>query len=119
MTDYLARHAGFAFRPCPHQADYRPDLPGAASGMRALEPPEFDGRLLGAESARIAGPIRELMLFGGVMVTRGAAARLLRAGRSIDGTARAVRLAARLAADRLRWGRGTRLVLGNALVARL
>jgi succinate dehydrogenase/fumarate reductase flavoprotein subunit len=59
------------------------------------------------------------MLFGGMMVTRGEAARLLRAGRSLDGTLLGARLALRFLADRLRHPRGTRLVLGNALVARL
>jgi len=60
-----------------------------------------------------------LLLFGGMMVTRGEAARLVRAGRSIDGTLLAARLLPRYLIDRLRYPRGTRLVLGNALVARL
>ena len=119
MIACLAMHAGFAFRPYPVHPDYRQDLPGAASGERPLEPPEFDGRLLGAEFARVGWPIPELMLFGGMMVTRGEASRLLRAGRSLDGTLLAVRLVLRFLADRLRYPRGTRLVLGNALVARL
>lgn len=119
MLAYLAKHAGFAFRPYPFHPDYRQDLPGAALGQRPLEPPEFDGRLLGAEFARVAWPLRELMLFGGMMVTRGEAVRLLRAGRSLDGTLLGARLVLRYLADRLRYPRGTRLVLGNALVARL
>src|SRR5215831_11633961 len=86
---------------------------------RPLEPPEFDGRLLGDEFARIGWPIPELTLFGRLMVTRGEAARLLRAGRSVDGTLLAARLLLRYIADRLRYPRGTRLVLGNALIARL
>jgi succinate dehydrogenase/fumarate reductase flavoprotein subunit len=119
MIACLEQHAGFAFRPYPAHPDYRQELPGAARGRRPLEPPEFDGRLLGAEFARVARPLRELMLFDGMMVTRGEAARLLRAGRSLDGTLLGARLVLRLLADRLRYPRGTRLVLGNALVARL
>ena len=119
MIACLEKHVGFAFRPYPEHPDYRQDLPGAASGQRPLEPPEFDGRLLGEEFARVGWPIPELMLFGGMMVTRGEAARLLRAGRSLDGTLLGVRLVLRFLADRLRYRRGTRLVLGNALVARL
>jgi succinate dehydrogenase/fumarate reductase flavoprotein subunit len=119
MVAYLKKHAGFAFRPYPAHPDYRQDIPGAALGQRPLEPPEFDGRLLGAEFARVGWPIRELMLLGGMMVTRGEAARLLRAGRSVDGTLLGARLVLRFLADRLRYPRGTRLVLGNALVARL
>ena len=41
------------------------------------------------------------------------------AGRSLDGTLLGARLVLRFLADRLRYPRGTRLVLGNALVARL
>jgi succinate dehydrogenase/fumarate reductase flavoprotein subunit len=119
MIACLEQHAGFVFRPYPAHPDYRQDLPGAASGVRPLEPPEFDGRLLGDEFARVGWPLPELMLFGGLMVTRGEAARLLRAGRSIDGTTLGARLVLRFLADRLRHRRGTRLVLGNALVARL
>jgi succinate dehydrogenase/fumarate reductase flavoprotein subunit len=119
MIACLEKHAGFSFRPYPAHPDYRQDLPGAASGQRPLEPPEFDGRLLGTEFDRVGWPLRELMLFGGMMVTRGEAARLLRAGRSIDGTLLGARLVLRFLADRLRHPRGTRLVLGNALVARL
>jgi succinate dehydrogenase/fumarate reductase flavoprotein subunit len=119
MIAFLARHAGFAFRRYARQPDYRQDLPGAAGGMRPLEPPEFDGRVLGEEFERIGSPLPELMLFGGMMVTRSEAALLLRAGRSLGGTLLGARLVARYLADRLRYRRGTRLVLGNALVARL
>ena len=119
MIAFLEKHAGFVFRPYPEHPDYRQDLPGAASGMRPLEPPEFDGRLLGDAFLRVGWPLPELMLFGGMMVTRGEAARLLRAGRSVDGTLLGARLVLRYLADRLRYPRGTRLVLGNALVARL
>jgi succinate dehydrogenase/fumarate reductase flavoprotein subunit len=119
MIACLEKHAGFVFRPYPAHPDYRQDLPGAASGERPLEPPEFDGRLLGDAFTHVGWPIPELMLFGAMMVTRGEAARLLRAGRSVDGTLLGARLVLRFLADRLRYARGTRLVLGNALVARL
>lgn len=119
MIAHLEKHAGFLFRRYARQPDYRQDLPGAAGGMRPLEPPEFDGRQLGDEFERIGWPLPELMLFGGMMVTRAEAATLLRAGRSLKGTLLAARLVQRYLADRLRYRRGTRLVLGNALVARL
>ena len=53
------------------------------------------------------------------MVTRQEAARLLRIGRSWDALWLGVKLISRFASDRVRHKRGTRLVLGNALVARL
>ncbi len=119
MIAHLTKHAGFVFRRYSRQPDYRQDMPGAAGGMRPLEPPEFDGRALGDEFERIGSPLPELMLFGGMMVTRAEAATLLRAGRSLNGTLLGARLVTRYLADRLRYSRGTRLVLGNALVARL
>lgn len=114
MLACLEKHAGFRFRPYPHHPDYRQDMPGAALGERPLEPPEFDGRLLGEAFGRVAWPIPELMLLGGMMLTRGEAARLLRFDVLL-----AARLLARYFFDRLRYPRGTRLVLGNAIVARL
>jgi 3-oxosteroid 1-dehydrogenase len=119
MLGYLEQHAGFSFRPYPHHPDYRQNLRGAVLAGRALESPPFDGRLLGPRFAEVAWPLRELMLLGGMMVTRGEAARLVEAWKSPSSLMLGARLVARYAADRLRYRRGTRLVLGNALVARL
>lgn len=119
MLADLERRAGLAFRPYMTAPDYRQDHPGAGKGGRPLEPLPFDGGTLGADFARVAWPIPELMLFGGMMVTRGEAADLLRADRSPAAMALGARLVGRYLRDRLRYKRGTRLVLGNALVARL
>ena len=115
----LEARAGIRFKPFAHHPDYRQDLPGAALGGRPLEPPEFDGRLLDAHFDRVAWPLRELMLFGGMMITRGEAARLLRSWKSPADALFGARLVRRYLADRVHHKRGTRLVLGNALVARL
>lgn len=115
----LESRSGLAFRPFMAAPDYRQDHPGAASGGRALEPPPFDGRLLGANFALLEPPLPELMLFGGMMVTRAEAAELLRADRAPRAAWLGLRLIARYLSDRLRHHRGTRLVLGNALVAHL
>lgn len=119
MLAYLESRADVGFQMYRHSPDYRQELPGAAAGGRPLEPLPFDGRTLGQDFDRVRAPIPELMLFGGMMVTRGEAARLLRMARSWDSFALGLRLIARYAADRTRYRRGTRLVLGNALAARL
>jgi succinate dehydrogenase/fumarate reductase flavoprotein subunit len=119
MISDLRARAEIAFRPYMTAPDYRQDCPGAAAGGRPLEPLPFDGRLLGGDFARLAWPLPELMLFGGMMITRGEAAQLLRADRSAAAAWLGLRLVARYAVDRLGHRRGTRLVLGNALVARL
>lgn len=119
MLRDLEQRAGLAFAPFMSAPDYRQEHEGAAFGGRALEPAAFDGRTLGADFARLAEPLPELTVLGGMMVTRAEAARLLRADRSLDGLALGLRLVARHAIDRMRYARGTRLVMGNALVARL
>lgn len=119
MLEQLEREAGVAFRPFMSAPDYRQDHPGAAPGGRALEPLAFDGRLLGADFERLAAPLPELMLLGGMMITRAEAALLVKADRSPAAVALGARLVGRYLHDRLHHRRGTRLVLGNALVARL
>ena len=119
MIEYLEARADVRFQAYPASPDYRQELPGAAQGGRPLEPLPFDGRTLREHFDRLASPLPELMLFGGMMVTRGEAARLLRAPTSLDGFLLGARLVTRYGADRLRFKRGTRLVLGNALVGRL
>ena len=119
MLLYLATHADVTFRPYAAAPDYRQDLPGAAQGFRPLEPEAFDGRTLGHHFAEVGWPLRELMLFGGMMVTRGEIARLLKLPFSRDAWGLGASLVTRYARDRMLHARGTRLVLGNALVARL
>ncbi|WP_226626188.1 FAD-dependent oxidoreductase [Alloyangia pacifica] len=120
MLDDLGQRVGLEFRPLATSQDYRPDVPGAAPGSRALEPLPFDGRELGERFSTLAEPLKELMLFGQVMVSRSEATRLLKADRSIEGAALGLHLLGRAATDRMRgYRRGTRLVMGNALVARL
>lgn len=119
MLGELNARAGIRFRPFMAAPDYRQDHPGAAPGGRPLEPLAFDGRRLGADFDRLAWPLPELMLFGGMMVTRSEAAELVLADRSPAAIWLGLRLVVRYLADRLRHRRGTRLVLGNALVARL
>jgi succinate dehydrogenase/fumarate reductase flavoprotein subunit len=119
MLAELQREAGVEFRPFMNAPDYRQDHPGAASGGRALEPLPFDGRRLAGDFARLAPPLPELTLFGGMMITRAEAAELVRLDRSPAAVALGARLAGRYLLDRVGHSRGTRLVLGNALVARL
>lgn len=120
MLRDLTGDGTLAFRPFMQAPDYRQDMPGAAPGGRALEPVAFDGRRLGADFARLAWPLPELMLFARMMVTRAEAGTLVRADRSPAALTLGARLMARYLADRLAgWPRGTRLVLGNALVGRL
>ena len=119
MLSYLEEHIDLRWLMYDVQPDYDPDLPGATTGGRALMPLPFDGRTLGKDFDRVRAPIPEFMLFGGMMITRGEAARLLRIGRNLDSFLLGAKLCSRYILDRMRYKRGTRLVLGNALVANL
>ena len=80
---------------------------------------EFDGRQLGADFGRVRSPIPEFLLLGGMMANKSDVQALVQRFRSIRYFAHAARLVLRYALDRVRYPRGTRLVMGNALVARL
>lgn len=116
--EYFER-LGLGFWHSAGVVDYHPELPGSGVG-RALEPHAFDARRL-AGFGRVRWPIREFALFGGTLtVRRREADQLLKV---FDGSVRAMALALRLGArwlfDRLRHPRGTRLTMGNGLVAAL
>lgn len=99
--------------------DYESDLDGATLAGRALEPLPFDGRLLGRHFGLVRPPIPEFTVLGGMMVDRTDIGHLLAMQRSLTSLRHGLGLIARHAIDRLRHPRGTRLVMGNALVGRL
>lgn len=106
------------FRPYATHPDYEQDVEGATLRGRALEPLPFDGRRLGPRLGLIRPPIPEFTLFGGMMVDRTDIGHLLKIGRSLASTLHAARILGRYALDRLKGPRGSRLVMGNALVGR-
>ncbi len=118
VLDYLERRTSVRFAPPPVHPDYRP-LPGAAVGGRALGTLPFDGRRLGNDFARVRPPRREFMVLGGMMIGKADIEPLLHPFRSLTNFHHALRLLVRQLTDRMRHVRGTRLVMGNALVARL
>ncbi|SAL66148.1 3-oxosteroid 1-dehydrogenase [Caballeronia terrestris] len=93
--------------------------PGAAFGGRALAPVAFDGRLLGDEFVRVKPPRAEFMGLGGMMVARTDLDALLAPFASTKNFSRTLAVVGRYVLDRLRYPRGTHLVMGNALAARL
>jgi succinate dehydrogenase/fumarate reductase flavoprotein subunit len=116
--DYLETHAELKFVPAPAHPDYL-NRPGAAYGGRALGAAPFDGRTLGADFARVRPPRPEFLVLGGMMVGKADIPYLVRPFRSAKAILHVARMLARQAMDRLRHARGTRLIMGNALAARL
>ncbi len=107
------------FRPYAKHPDYISDLPGSTLCGRALEPIPFDGRLLGPLLPLVRPPITEFTVLGGMMIDRYDIPHLLAITRSWTSFKHSFKLIARYAIDRLTHSRGTRLVMGNALVGRL
>jgi succinate dehydrogenase/fumarate reductase flavoprotein subunit len=116
---YLERKTSVRLRPVKIYPDYYPDLPGATTGGRVLEPVPFDGRALGEHFGLLRWPLPEFMLLGGMMIDRADMPHFRRAGRSFHSAAHVSRLLVRYGWQRLFAQRGASLYLGNALVGRL
>lgn len=117
-VDYLREKTDVKFVPSGKHPDYR-DLDGAALVGRTLAPAIFDGRLLGKDFERVRPPIPEFMVLGGMMAGKDDIPKLIGRFKSIGNFVYAGKLFWRYVMDRLRFSRGTRVVMGNALVARL
>ena len=118
VLDYLEMNTSVRFVPQSVHPDYKA-FPGAALRGRALNAAPFDGRKLGFDFNRLRPPRREFMVLGGMMVGKNDIEPLVHPFRSFRNFAHALRILMRHAVDRLRFARGTRLVMGNALAARL
>ena len=116
---YLESNTTLRLQPVRRYPDYYPELPGATQGGRVLEPVPFDGRTLGKDFALLRDPLPEFMLFGGMMISREDIPKLRRMTKSASAAWHVAKLLFRYAIQRLSARRGTSLVLGNALAARL
>ena len=120
MVEWMHRHTQLRLVARTFSPDYYPDRDGAAMGGRSLDPAEFDGRLLGRHFSQLRDPLPEFMVLGGMMVSMTDAKHLLAVTKSFASWKHGMKLVLRYASDRLRgYHRGTRLLLGNALAARL
>ncbi|WP_083745363.1 FAD-binding protein [Variovorax sp. KK3] len=118
MVDYLRQKSEVRFNPSGKHPDYH-HMDGAAVHGRTLYPERFDGRRLGPDFWRVRPPIPEFLIFGGMMAGKEDVPRLIHRFRSMGNFLHAGGLLLRYLKDRLTYSRGTRLVMGNALVARL
>lgn len=118
-VERIEAHSELRYRPYPKHPDYISDLGGSTLSGRALEPLPFDGRLLGELFPLIRPPIPEFTVLGGMMVDRTDINHLLGMTKSLASFRHSARIILRHLKDRLGHSRGTRLVMGNALAARL
>ena len=115
MVAFLEDNSSVAFRAYPYHPDYLAKLEGSTLSGRVLEPIPFDASVLGRDFAKLRPPLPEFTLLGGMMVDRTDIGHLLGASKSLSSLRHALRLLCRYGADRLRFERGTRLVMGNWL----
>lgn len=116
---FLEKEGAVKYSLRPLSPDYYPDAPGAVDVGRALEVVEFDGRELGEHFRDLRSPPPGMLLFGGMMVNRVDIQHFLDIHRSPRSLVHCSKLLLRYGRDRLRHHRGTRLAMGNALIARM
>jgi succinate dehydrogenase/fumarate reductase flavoprotein subunit len=116
---HIEANSDVKYRARPFHPDYLSEIEGSTLRGRALEPLPFDGRKLGHAFSLIRPPIPEFTVLGGMMVDRDDVGHLLNMTKSFASLRHAVKLLARHARDRTTSPRGTRLVMGNALIGRL
>ena len=115
--DYLLRHSELEVVAVDYP-DYSPELEGGMFG-RAHAPLEFDGRRLGPHFKDLRAPLPAFAPFGGMMLDLVDLLHFLSFTRSVRSFFHVLKRFLRYGVDRLSHHRGTRLVGGNALIARL
>lgn len=112
-------HSHVKYRIRPFHPDYLSELEGSTLCGRALEPLPFDGRQLGEDFDLVRPPIPEFMVLKGMMVDRDDIPHMLGWNQSLKSTLYVMKVVGRHLLDRLSRPRGTRLLMGNALIGRL
>ena len=118
VVEFLEANTDVRFRAFSG-TDYRTDVEGASLKGRTLEPAPFDDRIMGASHRLIKGPFRGFTLFNGMQIDRADISNLSRATTSPRALLFSALRLARHGFDLVRFGRSTRRVRGNALVAML
>ncbi len=119
VVDHVEANSEVKYRAYPLHPDYLSELEGSSVNGRALEPLPFDGRKLGKLLALVRPPIPEFTVLGGMMVDRTDIFHLLRISKTFASFKHCAKILGRHLTDRMQHNRGTRLVMGNALVGRL
>ena len=118
MVEFLEQNTETQFERTTYP-DYKSHLDGGMPVGRSISAREYDGRLLGRHFDTLRPPMKELCVLGTMMLDGADAQHFMNMTRSFASFRHVVRRFSRFAIDRVRYGRGTRLVMGNALMARL
>ena len=119
MVDFFRRRTALQFIDGNGIPDFHGNTPGAVKGGRSVCAAPFDGRRLGARIADLKPPLAETTLWGMGIASGAELRHFMNAVRQPTSLVYVARRVVRYALDRLLYGRGMRLVNGNALVAGL
>jgi succinate dehydrogenase/fumarate reductase flavoprotein subunit len=117
MLRYMEANTALDFVPTP-TPDYEQQHSGA-SRYRGVLAKEFDGRRLGPHLRYLRRPRSELTVFESMQVAGADIIPLRKAFRTVQGFSHTTKMVLSYAVQKLLYGRGTRVVSGNALAARL
>lgn len=118
MVEWLEANSSVQFLLSPPSSDWYPEVAGALHEGRLLAPAEYDGKELGAYFDNLSKPREEFNAPGGMMIDLfdlPYIAQLPRPGALLH----MARIAIRFAFDKKKFGRGSRLTMGTALMGRL
>lgn len=118
MVDFFARHTALDWTSGNSIPDFH-ESPGRVTGGRSVSAKPYDGRALGSWLHRLRPPLDVVSLRGLGIASGPDMAHFFNATRSLRSAAHVARRVARHARDLALHGRGTQLVNGTALVARL
>ncbi|MBR9909333.1 MAG: FAD-dependent oxidoreductase [Gammaproteobacteria bacterium] len=119
MVDFLQQKTAVQFSLHEGFPDWYQEAPGATTSGRLLAPMEFNGLELGAYFQRLREPLTEFNAPAGMMIGFNDMPHIANVKKSWQSFRYVAGLVASFLWDKLRYRRGTRLTMGNALAARL
>jgi len=119
MVAFFREHTALQFMAGNAIPDFHGRSPGAATGARSVCAAPFDARRLGARWRDLKPPLQETTLWGMGIASGAELRHFFNALRSPSSFWQVTRLVSRHLLDLLLYGRGRRLVNGNALVGAL
>ncbi len=118
-VETLQSQTRMEFRPCPKHPDYMWDAGHATLNGRAIEPVPYKTGPMGKLRDWVRPPIEEFTVLGGMQVDRIDIRNLLDRYKSVKSFFYVGRLVATYVLDRIFYGRHSRYVMGQAMIARL
>ncbi len=118
-VETLQNQTRMEFRPCPKHPDYMWNAGHATLNGRAIEPVPYKTGPMGKLRELVRPPIEEFTVLGGMQVDRIDIRNLLDRYKSVKSFFYVGRLVATYVLDRIFYGRHSRYVMGQAMIARL